>query len=368
MPTQTTAAVVRAAGEPFELAEVELDDPRPDEVLVRLVAAGMCGTDVHVQHGRIPFPLPGIVGHEGAGIVERVGAEVTSVKPGDKVLLTFTSCGVCRNCRTGHPAYCEQFLPMNLLGGRRADGSTTVHEGQTELHAHFFAQSSFAQYAIADERGVTKVSDAADLSILAPLGCGIQTGAGAVLNVLKPEPGTSLVVFGVGAVGLSAIMAAALSGSTRIIAVDVVPSRLELALELGATHAFDSRSVDVAAELLALTGRGVDYAIDATGVTSVLATAVQVLAPYGTAAAIGVPAPGSTVDVDVNFLLNGRRLIGITEGDSNPQVFLPALVDLVVAGRFPLERLITQYPFEEINEAAAGISDGTVIKPVLQFG
>ncbi|MGV2984316.1 NAD(P)-dependent alcohol dehydrogenase [Microbacterium sp. AGC85] len=362
------AAVLDGVGSEFSIQQVVLDDPQPHEVLVRVAAAGVCGTDIHVQHGGIPFPLPGVVGHEGAGIVEAVGSAVTSVRPGDKVLMTFSSCGTCRSCLSAHPAYCDSFLSMNLLGGRRTDGSTTLRRGEDELNAHFFAQSSFATYALADERGVSKVPDDADLELLAPLGCGVQTGAGAVFNVLRPEPGTTLVIYGAGAVGLSAVMAAALSPVAEIVVVDIVPSRLALASELGATLVIDSSREDVADIIGRLTeGRGADAAIDATGVVSVLESAARVVAASGVIISIGAPAPGTTVALDVNHMLNGRRYVGVTEGDSNPQVFLPALVALVQQGRMPLHRLIRTFEFSEINEAAASIRSGETVKPVLRF-
>ncbi|MCQ1993833.1 NAD(P)-dependent alcohol dehydrogenase [Arthrobacter sp. zg-Y1171] len=368
MTSTATAAVLRGTNRPFELAEVTLDDPRPDEVLVRVVASGVCGTDLGVQAGHIPFPLPGVLGHEGAGVVEAVGSAVTSVQPGDHVLLTFTSCGVCRNCRSAHPAYCVEFLSRNLLGGERADGSSTLSENGTDLHGHFFAQSSFSNLVLADERGVTKVDPAADLSLLAPLGCGIQTGAGAVLNVLKPEPGSVLAVFGAGPVGLAAVMAAALSPATRIIVMDLVDSRLELARELGATDVVNSGNTDAVQALMELTGgQGVTHALETTGSVKVAETAASVLAPLGKLGLIGAPAAGSTMSLDVNFMLNGRQILGITEGDSNPQLFLPALVDLVQQGRFPLEKMITRYSFRDINEAAAAAKSGSVLKPVLHF-
>ena len=373
MTITTRAAILEQAGADFEIADVQLDEPRPDEVLVRIVAAGVCGTDVHVQHGGIPFPLPGIVGHEGAGVVEAVGSAVTSVAPGDQVLLTFTSCGVCRNCLAAHPAYCEKFLPLNLLGGRRDDGSTTVHRTDaagavTELSAHFFAQSSFSELVLADERGVTRVSPDADLAVLAPLGCGIQTGAGTVLNILRPEPGTTIVIFGAGAVGLSAAMAATLTAAAHIVVVDIVPTRLALAVELGATHTIDSRTESIEDLVAGLTaGRGADYTIDATGIAAVLQQAAALLAPLGTVASIGAPPPGTTVDLDINVMLNGRRYLGVTEGDSNPKLFLPALVSLIEQGRFPVQRLISYYEFDQINDAVAAIRDGSSVKPVLRF-
>ena len=368
MVSTVTAAVLDRPHESFRLQEVTLDDPQPHEVVVRVVASGVCGTDLGVQSGHIPFPLPGVLGHEGAGVVEAVGSEVTSVAPGDHVLLTFTSCGTCRNCRTGHPAYCVEFLPRNLVGGQRADGSATLRRGSEPLHGHFFAQSSFATRVLADERGVCRVDPSADLSLLAPLGCGIQTGAGTVLNVLRPEPGSTLAVFGVGAVGLAAVMAATMTGATRIIAVDLVDSRLELARDLGATDTVNSGSTDLDEALRELTGgQGVTHAVDATGHTGVLASALRALAPNGTLGLVGAPAAGTTIDVDVNYVLNGRRIVGITEGDSNPQVFLPALVDLVQQGRMPLRRLVTPYAFADINDAVEAARSGAVLKPVLGF-
>jgi aryl-alcohol dehydrogenase len=368
MKTKTIAAVIHEKDAPFSFEEVELDEPRPNEVLVRMVATGLCHTDLSVRAGVIPFPLPGVVGHEGAGVVEAVGSEVQRVQPGDHVLASFTSCGHCSNCQAGHPAYCFSFLPLNLLGGMRADGSSTIEQNGRPLNAHFFGQSSLAHHALIDERSLVKVSRDAPLEMLAPLGCGIQTGTGAVLKVLRPEPGSSLTVFGIGGVGLAAIMAANLSAASRIIAVDLVPSRLSLARELGATDTIDARSANAAEALMELTsGKGVNYTIEATGNIKVLGQAIQVLAPLGTCAVIGAPLAGSTVPFDVNFLLNGRRIVGITEGDSDPELFIPALVRLYELGRLPLDRLIRHYPFEQIEQAAADAHDGSVIKPVLTY-
>ena len=254
MTITTQAAVVESGGAPFTLVEVELDEPRADEVLVRMTAAGLCHTDLGVASGGLPFPLPGVLGHEGAGVVERVGAAVTSVVPGDHVLLSFTSCGGCGNCRGGHPAYCATWLPDNLIGGARRDGSATITRGGEPLGGHFFGQSSFARLAVADERSVVKVDPSAPLETIAPLGCGVQTGVGAVWNVLRPGPGSTVVVAGAGAVGLSAVMAAALTPALQIVAVDVVPSRLDLARKLGATHVVDASTEDLPARIAEITG------------------------------------------------------------------------------------------------------------------
>lgn len=368
MSRTATAAVVPAKGAPFTLTDVTLDAPRPDEVVVRMVAAGLCHTDLSVRAGVLPSQFPVVLGHEGAGVVEEVGSAVTSVAPGDHVLLSFTSCGRCRNCVDGHPAYCDTWLPRNLLGGTRADGSATVRADAGPVSAHFFGQSSFSTYALADERSLVKVPVDAPLDLLAPLGCGIQTGAGAVLNVLRPEPGSTLAVFGAGSVGLSAVMAAALRGLARVVVVDVVPERLDLARELGATDTVDARAGDVAAALRELTGgAGVDYTVEASGNLAALSAAIDALALRGTCAVVGAPAMGSTVAVDVNALLGGKRLVGVTEGDANPPRFIPVLADLVMQGRFPLDRLVHRFPFADIEKAAESTHRAEVVKPVLTF-
>jgi aryl-alcohol dehydrogenase len=368
MSTSTTAAVVESAGAPFTLAEVELGDPRPDEVLVRLVAAGLCHTDLGVAVGALPFPLPGVLGHEGAGVVEAVGSAVDSVAPGDQVLLSFTSCGHCGNCRDGHPAYCATWLPDNLLGGRRADGTATVTRDGQDLGGHFFGQSSFARHALVDARSVVKVGPEAPLDLLAPLGCGVQTGAGAVWNVLKPRPGATLLITGAGAVGLSAVMAARLTPATRIIAVDRVTTRLKLAEELGATHTVDTTDTPLGEAVAELTGgRGVDGVVETTGAVPVLRAAIDALAARGTAVIVGAPAFGTEVAVDVNHMLAGRTVTGLTLGDSETQTLIPVLVDLVTSGQMPIDRLIRHYAFEDIQQAVGDVVSGETIKPVLRF-
>lgn len=365
---KTTAAVVHEPGGPFMIEEVELDDPCPDEVLVRMVATGLCHTDLSVRSGAIPFPLPGVMGHEGAGVVEAVGSAVRSVAPGDKVLATFTSCGECAHCGGGDPAYCYTFIPSNLLGGTRSDGSYTIHQDGMPINAHFFGQSTFARHALIDERSLVRVAPDAPLDILAPLGCGIQTGVGAVLNVLQPQPGSTVVVFGAGGVGLAAIMGAALTAAGKIVAVDVVPARLELARELGATDVVDAGAGDAVEAVFDLnSGQGVQYSLECTGIVAVASQAVQVLAPLGTCALIGAPPAGSRLPIDIQFMLDGRRLVGVTEGSSRPESFIPTLVDLHTRGKLPLEKLIRHYPFEDIERAAADAHSGQTIKPVLTF-
>jgi aryl-alcohol dehydrogenase len=333
-----------------------------------MVAAGLCHTDLGVASGGLPFPLPGVLGHEGAGVVEAVGAAVTRVRPGDPVVLSFTSCGQCGNCRDGHPAYCATWLPLNLIGGARPDGSHTLRRAGDPIGGHFFGQSSFARLAVTDERSVVKVDADVPLASLAPLGCGVQTGVGAVWNVLQPRPGSSVVVLGAGAVGLSAVMGAALTPATTIIAADRVPARLALARTLGATHTIDVTTEELLPTIAKVTGgSGADGVVETTGSTAVLRQGVDALAARGTLVIVGAPPFGSEAAFDVNFMLPGRRVVGLTLGDSETQTLIPALVDLVRAGRLDLDRIITRYPFEDIQQAVEDVRSGKTIKPVLVF-
>ncbi|MES5817545.1 NAD(P)-dependent alcohol dehydrogenase [Streptomyces sp. RG80] len=368
MPISTRAAVVESGGAPFTLADVQLDEPGAHEAVVRMVATGLCHTDLGVASGGLPFPLPGVLGHEGAGVVEAVGSAVTGVAPGDHVVLSFTSCGECGNCNGGHPAYCATWLPLNLIGGRRADGSSTISRGGEALGGHFFGQSSFAERALVDERSLVKVDPDVPLASLAPLGCGVQTGVGAVWNVLKPGTGSTVVVLGAGAVGLSAVMAAALTPATTIVAVDRVGERLSLARELGATHTVDAGAEDLGEALAAITGgRGADGVVETTGNVTVLRKGVDALGARGTLVVVGAPPFGTEVSLDVNGLLGGKRIVGLTLGDAETQSFIPALVDLVKSGRLPLHRLVSTYPFADIDQAVTDMGAGKAIKPVLTF-
>ncbi|WP_432854050.1 NAD(P)-dependent alcohol dehydrogenase [Amycolatopsis sp. CA-161197] len=369
MPTTTSAMTVASAGERFTRRSLELADPAPDEVLVRIEAVGMCHADLAVRAGEFPFPLPGVAGHEGAGIVEQVGSGVTSVKPGDRVMLTFDSCGHCEGCVSGLPSQCVEFLPRNFTNGARPDGSPSLHDGDEVVHGNFFGQSSFATHALARVRNTVLVPPvAADVpsAVLAPLGCGIQTGAGAVLNVLQPGAASTVAVFGAGVVGLSAVMAAALLPIGQLIVVDVLDSRLELARELGATAVVNSRTADPVEAIRDLTGGGAGHVVESSGVTAVLVQAITSLRGGGTAAAVGVPPFGVTAPIDVaDVVNNSKRVIGVVEGQSNPPTFLPVLATLTATGQLPVERLVTTFPLGEVERAAQAMKDGTATKPVL---
>jgi aryl-alcohol dehydrogenase len=363
-----TAAVTATKGARWIMEEFELDDPRADEVLVRIIATGMCQTDLHVRDQHYPVPLPLVLGHEGAGIVERVGGAVLKVQAGDHVVLTFPSCGHCENCAGGAPSYCFHAYEASF-GGSRLDGSSTLrrHGTQAHVHAAFFQQSSFATYALAGERNVVKVRKDAPLELLGPLGCGIQTGAGAVINTLRPSAGSSIAVFGTGAVGISALMAAKVVGCTTIIAIDVNEERLALARELGATHVINSKHADTGGALKGLVAAGLDYSLDTTGRPELLRVAVEALKPLGVCGLIGGAPAGTDLSLDMTNLLFGRTVRGIVQGDSVPDIFIPKLVDLFMAGRFPFDRLVRFYGFDSINDAAEDTRSGVTIKPILRM-
>jgi aryl-alcohol dehydrogenase len=363
---QATCAVVREQGGPFLLERVALDGPRPDEVLVQVVAAGMCHTDLLVRDSR-PASLPAVLGHEGAGIVQEVGSEVRGLTPGDKVVLSFPSCGACIRCRTGRSAYCDSIAALKF-GCARPDGSVAT----TDAHGrpvgdHFFGQSSFGTLAVAYARNVVKLPDDVDLRIAGPLACGVQTGAGTVLDVLRVSPGSSVAVFGAGSVGLCAVMAARLAGATTIIAVNRRASRLQLAAEFGATHVFSPTDVDpVEAIRDATGGRGVDHAFETTGVPEVLTQAVRSLDSLGTCAYVGTAPPGVTGGIPMlEAMTKGLTVRGVLQGDSTPIRTIPRLLDLQARGLLPFDRLITHYRLDEINRAAADTESGDVVKPVL---
>jgi len=357
---QITAAVAQSKGAPFELQSLELEDPRPNEVLVRVVGVGICHTDIKAWQQVRPVPLPAVFGHEGAGVVEKIGSAVKKVAIGGHVVMTFQTCGTCRNCTGGHMAYCEHKVKLNF-GARRMDGSSPLGE----INAPFFGQSSFSTHALASERNVIPVAKDAPLAMLGPMGCGIQTGAGAVMNSLNAQAGASLAIFGVGSVGLSSVMAAKVVGCNPIIAVDVQQSRLELALELGATHVIRADETDPVEAIRQLVSGGVDFALDTSARPDVFRQAADSIRILGECGLIGGMAPGQEVAVEANHLLMGRILRGIVQGDSVPDEFIPYLIDLHLQGRFPFDKLITIYPFEAINTAVADMGAGEVIKPVL---
>ncbi|SPO55744.1 Aryl-alcohol dehydrogenase [Pseudomonas sp. JV551A1] len=363
---QIKAAVVRETSAPFVVETLTLDEPRADEILVRIVGAGVCHTDMVVRDQGYPVPLPLVLGHEGSGVVERVGANVKTLQPGDHVVLSYANCGHCTNCLSGAPGYCESFYDQNF-GGQRTDGSTPYKDA--EGHAVcgcFFNQSSFGTHALVSERNAIKIPKDVPLELMGPLGCGIQTGAGAIMNALKPGVGSSIAVFGAGSVGLSAIMAAKAVGCTQIIAVDMNDARLELARELGATHVINPASSNTLDKIREISGGGVQFSLECTSHPKVLRQAVDCLRIPGVCGLVGAAPLGTEASLDMNTVLFGRTLRGIIEGDSVPKVFIPQLIELWRAGRFPFDRLVKYYALEDINQAVADSESGVVLKPILK--
>jgi aryl-alcohol dehydrogenase len=360
------AAVLRERETPLVLEDIELDAPRDREVVVRIVATGVCHSDVSVINGDLPLPTPIILGHEGSGIVEAVGAQVTKLVPGDHVVLSFAYCGECVPCRTGHPVYCDISAAMNL-SGCRADGSTAYMSSAGSVHGHFVGQSSFASHVLVHESAAVKVDVEARLETLAPLGCGIQTGAGTVLNLFRPGFGSSLAVTGTGPVGLSGIMAAVVAGCTNIIAVDVSDSRLELARELGATHTINASAGNLVEELRGATGgAGVNFILDTTGRQEVITADYAALSTRGRLGLVGVSPAGTRIDVDPWTILGGRSIEGSMEGDVVPDVFIPYLIELHRQGRFPFDRMITEYQgIAQLNDAITAGRAAQVVKAVI---
>ncbi|ASU83726.1 NAD(P)-dependent alcohol dehydrogenase [Nocardiopsis gilva YIM 90087] len=361
--TTITAAVAR---DTIGIEQLELDDPRPDEVRVRYAASGLCHTDLEAAAGRMPTPLPAVLGHEGAGVVEAVGSAVEGLAPGARVLLSLDSCGHCANCRRGMTMYCDEHIALNF-GAQRADGSVGLRDAAGRpVHDHFFGQSSFGSSGLVHARAVVPADDDLPFEVLAPMGCGVITGAGAVLNSLRVEAGSTVAVFGPGTVGLSALLAAVAAGAARTIVVGRDQGRLDFARSLGATDVIDSRHVDPLTAIRELTGgRGVDYAVESTGAVGVMRTAVEALAPLGAAAILGVAGPGQELSADAFELLKGRTVTGSVMGHQSPAVLIPRLLALHRQGRFPVDRLVTTYPLRDISAAIDDVRGGRTVKAVL---
>jgi len=358
------AAVAREGCGQFSIEELELGEPGPHDILVRLAGVGLCHTDVKVLAGRMEVPKPIVLGHEGAGIVERTGSRVQTAKPGDHVVLTYDSCGACHACASGNPAYCEQTNALNFQDAR-ANEPGFFSKGADRIHGHFFGQSSFCTYAITRERNTIAVRTDAPLEILGPLGCSIQTGAGAIMNSLAVEQGERVAIFGVGSVGLSAVMAAAVCGCSEIVAIDTLESRLVMARQLGATKCILAASNrQTADEVRRLLPGGVNCALDTTGRGDSYQQAVASLGAKGRFGFVTLPAGGFEPNL-ATMMLHGLGVRGIVQGDSVPLTFIAHLIDLYMDGRFPFDALVTSYPLEEINQAVADQASGKVVKPIL---
>ncbi|MHA3117061.1 NAD(P)-dependent alcohol dehydrogenase [Acinetobacter sp. ANC 4635] len=355
------AALAKEKNQPLVIEDIDIDEPKENEVLIKIVASGICHTDAESIKGN-GTPFPAVLGHEGAGIVEKVGSSVDTVAVGDHVILSYSYCNSCSQCLTGHHNLCVRTVELNF-GGKLQDHTYRLHKERQD-YSTFFGQSSFATYAVTNKHNVVKVDKDVDLRLLGPLGCGIQTGSGTVMNSLHPEPGTSIAIYGSGAVGLSAVMAANLLGLKNIIVVDIHDNRLELAKELGATHALNSKNLNVVDEIKKITDGGVHYAIETTGVPIVIKNAIAALRVAGKISIVGMGG-----DVTLNFtndiLMEGKTIVGTIQGDSTPQMHIPKIIQYYKEGKFPFDKLIKFYDFKDINQAFEDSKIGVTIKPVV---
>lgn len=364
---ETQAAVAREARVPFSIQTLRVDAPRDDEVLVEIAGVGLCHTDLVFRDQFIPYPLPAVLGHEGAGVVRAVGSQVVHVAPGDSVVIGFSSCGHCVRCDADLPGYCREFTALNYAGSR-ADGSTAYADDAGSVASHFFGQSSFAGLAIANGRNVVKVdAQGLDLRLLGTLGCGFQTGAGSVMRAFDCPRGSPIAIFGGGPVGLAAVMAAAYRGCDPIIVIEPHAARRDMAMDLGATHALDPSAGDVTEAVRAIVADGCDFVLESSGREEAMAAGLAILSAHGMLGLVGVP---KTADVSLplnvaGMITFGHRVIGILEGDSDLHGFIPELLALHRAGHFPFDRLCTCYPLSEINRAVEQQAQGACIKAVL---
>ena len=360
------AAVNWETGEPFFLEEIELAPPKVSEVLVEVVATGVCATDAGAAAGHMGVPFPIVLGHEASGIVKEVGDAVTYVKPGDHVVIACCLCGTCDNCLTGKPGSCEDIPRLNF-GGSMEDGTKRLAKDGKEIST-FFGQSTFATHAVTHEKNLVKIDKDLDLKLFGPLGCGIVTGSATVLEGLHPKAGSSIAIYGCGAVGLSAVMAAKIAGCIQIIAVDINEERLKLAKELGATHAINSKDADIVSAVREMTGgKGVHYGVEATGNSMVAKSALSALTNYGELALIAAGYKGVEIDLNTEFLFGTKKLSGYIAGLVPAKYIVPKLIDYYKQGLFPFDKLVTYYEFEEIEKAFADSKSGVSIKPILKI-
>lgn len=360
------AAVVYEKNGPYKIEEVDLADPKEDEVLVKVTASGICHTDEVARTQQIPVPLPAVLGHEGCGVIEKTGPGVTEFKPGDRVAFSYAYCGHCDSCRHGMPYACDEFNDINF-GGVMPDHTTRLSKNGKPIST-FFGQSSFATHAVVNISNVIRVPyDDIDLALVGPLGCGIQTGAGTVLNFLKPAFGSSIAVFGCGTVGMSAIMGAKIANCAHIIAVGGNPKSLELAKKLGATEVINRKTCeDISAEIKKITGGGADYSVETSGTENFILAGLRCLCFKGVEAIVSV---GGEIRMNVydDLMAEAKTMTGVIEGEAVSKEFIPKLLDYYHKGLFPFDRLIHFYRFEEINDVIANAKKDGCIKPVLRM-
>ncbi len=361
------AALLYAANEPLRIEEVTLDDPQDHEVMVRLVATGICHSDLLLMKGEVPTQFPVVAGHEGAGVVEKVGRGVVSVRPGDHVVLpAISNCGRCRPCIQGQPTLCLETLPAHLAGGMLGGGKR-LHNDRGDVNV-LYSQGSFAEYVVVHESSAIKVRPDAPPDVVCSLSCRITTGVGAVARRAGVRTGESVVIFGAGAVGLGAVMGARLCGAGQIIVVDMVRERLETARQLGAGHTVDASRENPQQRVFEITGGGADYALECIGKTSVMMQAFSCLHSTGTLILVGAAPAADMVSFYPFEFLFGKTVKGAFLGNVWPSIEIPRLVELFMDGLLPVDRLVaTSYRLDQINDAVQAVDKATVMRAVIRF-
>ncbi|OGO02303.1 MAG: hypothetical protein A2Y59_05985 [Chloroflexi bacterium RBG_13_52_14] len=360
------AAVLYEANTPLKIENLTLDEPQQNEVLIKLAATGVCHTDLHFMKGEMPAPMPVVPGHEGAGIVEKIGPGVTTLKPGDHVILMVSfNCGKCRYCYEGRPTWCVENLPVQMMA-TLPYGGIRLHKGKQEIR-HLFGLACYAEKVVVHERSAVKVRNDAPLDVVCLLGCGTSTGIGTAINSTRVKPGESIAIFGCGGVGLSAVMGARLAGA-RVIAVDVLDSKLEKAKELGADYVINAKRDDPQIKIMEILGGGADYALEFIGNVEVMVKALGSIRPGGLLIVAGMAPLTSILNIMPFEFLIGKTITGAVQGDVIPQIDIPRYVDLYMAGKLPIDKLITNsYGLDQINEAYEALEKGKVIRSVIKF-
>ncbi len=363
------AAILFEVGQKLDIREVDVQSPQAGEVMIKMAVGGVCHSDLHVMTGHLVGALPAILGHEGSGIVAEVGPGVTTLKAGDHVIPMWRlSCGTCEYCSDARPALCAAGSQVRMTG-RLLDGTTRFKYQGQEIK-HFAGVSSFSEYSVIPAAAVLKIPQEFPLEMAALLGCGVITGVGAVFNAAKVRPGSTVAVFGTGGVGMNVVQGAVIAGAEKIIAVDILDSKLEMAKKFGATHTVNSKQTKAVDAVRALTGgRGVDYAFEVIGLPETIRQAYDSLSKRGMAVAIGVAPMTKEVSVPIMTLVYEERVLtGSVYGSSRPWIDIPMLMRLYDAGKLKLDELLTRrYPFSQINEAYAALERGEVLRSIVTF-
>ncbi|HZR01067.1 MAG TPA: Zn-dependent alcohol dehydrogenase [Chloroflexota bacterium] len=363
------AAILYEVHKPLEVADVAVQNPKAGEVLVRVAAAGVCHSDLHVMHGDLPANLPVVIGHEGSGVVEAVGEGVTSVAPGDHVILVWRApCGECFYCRRKLPALCDEASKIRFTG-RLNDGTSRFSRDGQEIK-HFSGVSSFAERTVLPEQGVVKIRKDVPIEKAALVGCAVMTGVGAVINTAKVQAGDRVVVFGAGGVGLNIVQGAAMVGAEKIIAVDLLDNKLAYARQFGATHTLNGAKENVVEAVKELTdGLGADYAFDAIGNVKILEQGLACIRKAGALVCVGMPNHQAQLAFTVfPFILSEKRILSSIYGSADPWVDFPKLLNLYAAGKLKLDELISrEYTIDQVNEAFRALEAGEVARSIVRF-